>query len=72
MDLYLWSQYYSRNREFKIQYEILLYISKFKALYCVRGDVQKRISPEPLNYYSPVLQWATVRSMLILKWILCF
>ena len=34
-------------------------IIKFKAPYCVRGDVQKRIYPKPLNSYSPVVQWAT-------------
>ena len=45
-------------------------ISKFKARYCVRGDVQKRLSPEPLNSYSPVVQWATVKLILILQCIL--
>ena len=40
-------------------------IRKFKARYCVRGDIQKRLSPKPLNSYSPVVQWATVRLMLI-------
>ena len=47
-------------------------ISKFKAQYCVRGDVQKRLSPKPLNKYSPEIQWATVRLMLILQCILGF
>ena len=32
-------------------------ISKFKARYYVIGHVQKRLSPEPLNSYLPVLQW---------------
>ena len=45
-------------------------IRKFKALYCVRGDIQKRLSPKPLNSYSPVVQWDTVRLMLILQCIL--
>ena len=45
-------------------------IRKFKARYCVRGDIQKRLSPKPLNSYSPVVQWATVRLMLILQCIL--
>ena len=40
-------------------------IRKFKEKYCVIGDVQKRLSPEPLNLYSPVIQWPTVRLMLI-------
>ena len=42
-------------------------ISKFKARYFVRGDIQKRLSPKPLNSYSTVVQWATVRLMLILQ-----
>ena len=47
-------------------------IRKFKTQYYVRGDVQKRLSPEPLNSHSPVVQWATVRLMLILQYILGF
>ena len=31
-------------------------IRKFKAQYCVRGDIQKRFSPKPLNSYSIVVQ----------------
>ena len=38
--------------------------------YCVREDIQKRLSPKPLNSYSPVVQWATVRLMLIFQCIL--
>ena len=45
-------------------------IRKFKARYCVRGDIQKVLSPKPLNSYYTVLQWATVRLMLILQCIL--
>ena len=45
-------------------------IRKFKARYCVRGDIQKRLSPKPLNSYSQVVQWATVRLMIILQFIL--
>ena len=30
-------------------------IRKFKAGYCVRGDIQKRLSPKPLKSYSPVV-----------------
>ena len=45
-------------------------IRKFKARYCVRGDIQKILSPKPLNSYSPVVQWATVRLMLTLRCIL--
>ena len=47
-------------------------IRKFKAQYCVRGDIQKILSPKPLNLYSPVVQRATVRLMLILQFILGF
>ena len=36
----------------------------------MRGDVQKRLSPEPLKYYSPVVQWDIVRLMLILQFII--
>ena len=43
---------------------------KFKARYCVRGDIMKILSPKPLNSYSTVIQWATVRLMLILQCIL--
>ena len=45
-------------------------IRKFKSRYCVREDTQKRVSPKPLNSYSPVVQWATVRLMLILQCII--
>ena len=36
----------------------------------MRVDVQKRLSPEPLNSFFPVVQWATVRLMLIFQCIL--
>ena len=42
-------------------------IRKFKARYFVRGDIQKRLSPRPLNLYYPVVQWAIVRLMLTLQ-----
>ena len=42
-------------------------IKKFKVLYCVRGDVQKRLSPEPLISYSPVVYWDIVRLMFIFQ-----
>ena len=45
-------------------------INKFKTRYCVRGGVQKRLSPETLNSYSPVVQCTPVRLMLILQYIL--
>ena len=45
-------------------------IRKFKTRYCVRGDVQKRLSPKPLNFYSLVLHLDTVRLMLIFHCIL--
>ena len=47
-------------------------IRKFKARYCVRGDIQKRLSPSPLNSYYPVGKWAKVRLVLILQCILDF
>ena len=36
----------------------------------MRRDIKKILSPKPLNFYSPVLQWATVRLMLILQCII--
>ena len=36
------------------------------------GNVQKRLSPEPLNSYSPVVQWYTARLMLIFLCIIGF
>ena len=47
-------------------------ISKFKAGYCIRGDVQNRLSPKPLNLYSTMVQWGKVRLMLTLQCILVF
>ena len=57
-----WSFKFKRKPDWKIR--------KFKARYCVRGDIQKLFSPKPLNSYSTVVQWATVRFMLILQCIL--
>ena len=37
-----------------------------------RDVVQKILSPEPPHLYSPVVQWATVRLMLILQCIIGF
>ena len=36
----------------------------------MRGDVQKRLSLEPLNLYSSVVEWATVMLMLFLNFVL--
>ena len=36
----------------------------------MRGDFQNILSPEPLNWYSTVVHWATVRLMLIFQCIL--
>ena len=44
---------------------------KFKVQYCVRGDVKKKLYPEPLNSYSPLVQWDTLRLMLIFRCIIC-
>ena len=43
---------------------------KFKAQYCVRRDVQKRLYPEPPNLNSPVVHRAVVRLILILQCII--
>ena len=39
--------------------------TKYEGRFCVRGDVQKRF--EVFESYSPVVQWSTVRLMLILS-----
>jgi hypothetical protein len=43
---------------------------KFKARFCVRGDVQKLEGGGSVDSYSPVVSWVTVRLMLILSLIL--
>ena len=60
----------SRNMVFQVKRKPEWTIKKFKAQYCVRGDIQKRLSPKPLNLYYPVVQWATVKLMLIFQCIL--
>ena len=45
-------------------------IRKFKSGYCVRGDAHKRLSHKPLNLYYLVVQWSTVRLVLILQCII--
>ena len=40
------------------------------AQHCLRGEIQKRLSPKPLNSYSPVVQMATMRLMLIFQCII--
>ena len=42
----------------------------FKARYFVREDAHNRLAPIPLNSYSTVVQWATVRLVLIFQCIL--
>ena len=46
--------------------------NKFKARYFIIRIFKEILDPEPLNTYYPVLQWATVILMLILKCILVF
>lgn len=43
---------------------------KFKARFCVRGDVQILKDGESMDTFSPVVSWVTVRLMLILTLIL--
>jgi hypothetical protein len=38
---------------------------KFKSRWCVRGNVEARMSEGKMNTYSPVIQWSSVRLMLI-------
>ena len=53
-----------------MQDKTLLDNQEIQVKYCVRGGVQKRLSPEPLNSYYTVVQWSTVRLMLILQCIM--
>ena len=55
---------------FKIKRHTDYSVRKFKARFCVRGDVQKRKTEEEMNTYAPVVQWSTVRLMLILTQLL--
>ena len=57
-----WSFKYKRKPDWTIR--------KFKAQYCVRRNIQKTMSPKTLNSYSPVVQWDTVRLVLIFQCIL--
>ena len=57
-----WSFKYKRKPDWHMR--------KFKTRYCVRGDVQKILSLEPLKSYSTVVQWATMKLMLILQCII--
>lgn len=41
-------------------------LRKFKSRYTVRGDIQKRQSSIVVDTYAPVVQWASVRLMLVL------
>ena len=66
----LLSQCDSSYMVFKCESKLDWTISKFKAQYCVRGDIQKRMSHKPPNMYSTLVQWATVRLMLIFQCIL--
>ena len=57
----------TRTWYFKCKRKHYWTIRKFKARYFVRWYVNNILSPEPLNSYSPVLQWATVILMFILQ-----
>ena len=46
------------------------FIRQTKAQYFVIGDVQKKLSPEPLDKYSLVVKWTMVKLMLIMPCIL--
>lgn len=41
-------------------------LRKFKSRYTVRGDIQKRQSTVSVDTYAPVVQWSSVRLMLVL------
>ena len=60
----------SRKWSFKCKRKPSWNTSKFKAHYFVIRHVQKRLSPELLKYYYTVVQWDTVKLMLIFQCIL--
>ena len=39
---------------------------KFKARFCVRGDIQKRLSYVPMNTYDPMVQCSNVILMQVI------
>ena len=43
---------------------------KFKAWFCVRGDIMKELYDIPMNTYDPVLQWYMVMLMMFLNCIM--
>ena len=40
--------------------------NKFKARFCVRGDLQKKTLDDATDVFSPVVNWSTIRTMLVL------
>ena len=58
------------THQVKNKYDVT--IRRFNACYCARGVVQNRLPPEPLETYYPVLQWDTVRMLLIFQSIIVF
>ena len=43
---------------------------KFKARLCVRGYIYKRIYNVPMHTFAPLLQWSTVKLILVLTCIM--
>ena len=41
-------------------------LNKFKARFCVRGDLQQKYNLAEEDTYSPVISWSTIRMMLVL------
>ena len=44
-------------------------LQKYKARMCVRGDIQNKITTEPMNDYAPVVQWSAISMLLIMTYI---
>ena len=57
----------SKTWHLKCKRETYWTIRKSNVQYYVRVGLQRRPSPEPLNSYSPVVQLAIVRLMLIFQ-----
>ena len=41
-------------------------LNKFKSRFCVRGDLQQKLNLASADVYSPVINWSTIRLMLVL------
>ena len=45
---------------FKIKHFTDYLVRKYKARFCVHGDLQKCHTEEPMDTYAPVVKWNTI------------